>query len=418
MFRNALLLHTKAEKRLAMKNKKIKIVSIILILLFVASAISANEVSAVWTRLFRRAVSLSQKSNIMSNIIEQHNRDMIPVLIEALEEQVGSLENSGNVTARLETAEYTKMIVKELGRLKANEASPYIWQIVQSADEPFLKGEAIIALGKTGARQYTNELNLLLRNLNFNLGDIQDQRENEILAFSLVIALERLKQPTSYSPLFFASTGWYSSRSGVREKAGESMLNIIDDPTEQLMQVMKDSKAYDIKLAALDAGYKSKASDENKAALAVLAIKEGLQASPMNPTEKIQLKSLRVLALNILESVSVKPEEVIPYMNRMLVLYRTDRLFDIDEMVNLFETFGTFSSDASVKAQTEFLAYLTDRKESGRVIDLRISKSSIIAIGNTGNPLGFEQLTNVQYSESWENSVKREAKNALGKLDK
>jgi len=84
----------------------------------------------------------------------------------------------------------------------------------------------------------------------------------------------------------------------------------------------------------------------------------------------------------------------------------------------LFEALGTFSSDDSVKAQTEFLAYLTDRKESGSVIDLRISKSSVIAIGNTGNPLGFEQLTNVQYSDSWENSVKREAKKALSKLNK
>lgn len=401
-----------------MKNRKIKIVTIILIFLFVVSEISANEVSAVWTRLFRRAVTLSQKSNIMSNIVEQHSRDMVPVLMEALEEQVGNLENTGNVTARLETSEYTKMIIKELGRLKANEASPYIWQIVQVVEEPFLKGEGIIALGKVGARQYTNELNLLLRNLNFNLGDIQDQRKNEIIAFSLVIALERLKQPESYSPFFFASTGWYSSRSGIRTKAGEAMLSLLDDPSEQLMQIMKDSKAYDIKLAALDAGFKSKASDENKAALAVLALKEGLQASPMNPTEKIQLKSLRVLALNILESVNTKPEEAISYMNRILNLYRTDRLFDIDEMVNLFEAFGTFPSDESVKAQTEFLAYLTDRKESGRVIDLRISKSSIIAIGNTGNPLGFEQLTNVQYSDSWENSVKREAKNSLDKLNK
>ncbi len=406
----------KVEKRLVMKNRLFRIITIFLVLLFVAASVPANEVSAVWTRLFRRSVSLSQKSNIMASIVEQHNRDMIPVLMEALEEQVGSLEGSGDVTARLQVSDYTKMIIKELGRLKANEAATYIWQIVEAVDDPFLKGEAIIALGKVGARQYTNKLNLLLRNLNFNLGNIQDQRKNEIVAFALVIALERLKQPESYSPLFFASTGWYSSQSGVRAKAGESMLTILDDPTEQLMQIIKDNKEYDIKLAALVAGSKSKAGDANKAALAVLALSEGLQASPMNPTEKIQLKSLRVLALNVLETVSVKPEEAIPYMNKMLIAYRTERLFEIDEMVDLFETFGTFPSDTSVKAQTEFLAYLTDRKESGRVIDLRISKSSIIAIGNTRNPLGFEELTNVQYSDSWENSVKREAKNALSKL--
>ena len=51
--------------------------------------------------------------------------------------------------------------------------------------------EAIIALGKVGARQYSVELNLMLRNLNFNFGEIQDQRGNEIVAFSLVQALAR-----------------------------------------------------------------------------------------------------------------------------------------------------------------------------------------------------------------------------------
>ncbi len=400
-----------------MKNRSILIIAIVLILLFVAAAMPANEVSAVWTRLFRRATTLSQKSNIMVNIVEQHDRNMIPVLMEAIEAQVGEFENSGDVTARLKTTEYTKMVVKELGRLKATEAAPFIWQIVEAVDDPFLKGEAIIALGKVGARQYTVELNLMLRNLNFNFGDIQDQRGNEIVAFSLVQALARLKQPESYSPLFFASTGWYSSRSGVREKAGKAMINILDDPTEQLLKILEESKAYDIKLAALSAGEKSGASDDNKAALAVLALKDGLQSSAKNPTEKALLKSLRVKALNILEILSVKPEEAVKFMERMLVLYRTDRLYDIDEMVDLFETLGTFSSDESVKAQTVFLAYLTDRKESGRVIDLRISKSSIIAIGNTGNPLGFEELTNVQYSDSWESSVKREAKNALDKLN-
>ena len=401
-----------------MKNRALRILAVVLVLFSIAAVLPANEVSAVWTRLFRRATTLSLKSNIMVNIVEQHDRDMIPVLMEALEAQVGELENSGDVTFRLKTIEYTKMVVKELGRLKASEAAPLIWQLVEAVDDPFLKGESIIALGKVGAGQYIVELNMMLRNLNFNFGNIHDQRGNEIVAYSLVQTLSRLKQPESYSSLFFASTGWYSSRSGVRKKAGEAIIKILDDPTEQLMQILAESKAYDIKLTALSAGDKSGASDDNKAAFAVLALKDGLQSSAKNPTEKALLKSLRVKALNMLETLSVKPEEAIPYMERMLTLYRTDRLYDIDEMVDLFETLGTFPGDGSVKAQVAFLAYLTDRKESGRVIDLRISKSSIIAIGNTGNPLGFEELTNVQYSDSWESSVKREAKNALDKLNK
>ena len=98
-----------------MKNRSIRIISIILVLFSIAAVLPANEVSAVWIRLFRRATTLSQKSNIMANIVELHDRDMIPVLMEALEEQVGELENSGNVTDRLKTVDYIKMVVKELG---------------------------------------------------------------------------------------------------------------------------------------------------------------------------------------------------------------------------------------------------------------------------------------------------------------
>ncbi len=401
-----------------MKIRKINFLASVIVLLLLSSLLYGNEVSSVWTRLFRRASSFSQKSSIMLNIIEQNDREMIPVLMEALDEQIGALQNTGDITTRVQTNEYIKMIVKELGQLKAGESAPLIWQIVENSDDPFLKGEAIIALSRVGAGKYVSELNTMLRNFNFNFGDLQDQRNNEIVAYALVVALERLKKAESYSPLFFASTGWYSSKSGVRQKAGEALLTILDDPTGQLEKILIESKAYDVKLAALSAGENSGADDEKKSALAVTALMEGLQNSGVNPVERSQLKSLRVKALNILKNSTSKPEEAVKYLSRMLILYRTDRLFDIDEMVNLFETLGTFSSDASVKAQTEFLAYLTDRRESGGNIDYRISKSSIIAIGNTGNPLGFEELANVQYSDSWENAVKREAKNAIAKLNK
>ncbi len=401
-----------------MRIRKSNFLTAIIILMLFSSVLSASEVSAVWTRLFRRASSFSQKTSIMLNIIEQNDREMIPVLMEALDEQIGALQNPGDITARVQTNEYIKMIVKELGQLKAGESAPLIWQIVENSEDPFLKGESIIALSRVGAGKYVVELNTMLRNLNFNFGDIQDQRDNEIVAYSLVVALERLKKAESYSSLFFASTGWYSSKSGVRQKAGEALLTILDDPTEQLEKILVESKEYDIKLAALSAGEESGAADEKKSALAVTALIEGLQNTGANPVELLQLKSLRVKALNILKNSTSKPENAVKYLKRMLILYRTDRIFDIDEMVNLFETLGTFSSDASVKAQTEFLAYLTDRRESGGNIDYRISKSAIIAIGNTANPLGFEELANVQYSDSWESSVKREAKSAIAKLNR
>jgi len=58
------------------------------------------------------------------------------------------------------------------------------------------------------------------------------------------------------------------------------------------------------------------------------------------------------------------------------------------------------------------------RKESGGTVSFRLSKSVVMAMGNNGNKLCFEELTRVEYSDAWENSIKREAKTALTKIKK
>ncbi len=399
-----------------MKRERLKVLWIVFIALFLTVSLSANEVSAVWTRLYNRATSLSQKYNIMVNIVEQHNRDMIPVLEKALGEQVSNLRNIGDTTSRMENTRFTKLVVKELGRLKDHEAASLLWEVTDNVDDPFLKGEAIIALGRVGAREYVGKMNLMLRNLNMNFGNIQDQRNNEIVAYALVMALERLKSPDSYTPLFFAAHGWYSGLSGVKEKAQNALLSIVDDPTEQLTGIITGTKEYDLKISALIAGEQSRASDKNKAALAVIALDQGLVHSPQSVIEKTQLKSLRIEALKVLENGADKPESAVPLMNSILVGYQTERLFEEDEMIQLLETFGTYHSDASARSLVAFLSYLTDRKESGGSVSVRISKGLIIAMGNNGNKLCFEELTRVQYSDAWENAIIREAKNALSKI--
>ncbi len=401
-----------------MKRRKFALLWAVVIAVVLVAPLSANEVSAVWTRLYKKATSLSQKYNIMENIVEQHSRDMIPVLEQALQEQVANFQNTGDTTAQMEKTKFTKLVVKELGRLNDHDAADLLWAVVENAKDPFLKGEAVIALGRVGARKYVNKMNLMLRNLNLNFGSIQDQRKNEIVAYALVMALERLKQPESYTPLFFAAHGWYSRQSGVKEKAAAALDTVAADPTKQLNKIILDTSAYDLKLAALMAGEHSKASAESKASLAVTALDQGLSHSPQNVTEKTQLKTLRIEALRILETGTAKPESAVPLMKSILVGYQTERLFDEDEMLQLLETLGTYKSDSSAQIMADFLSYLTDRKESGGRVPFRISKALVMAMGSNGNKLCFEELTRASYSDAWENSIKREAKKALSKLKK
>ncbi|WP_020611552.1 hypothetical protein [Sediminispirochaeta bajacaliforniensis] len=391
-----------------------------LAVLFVLSAVlplSANEVTAVWGRLYGRASTVDHKLAIMQSIVEQHDRDMIPVLTSALDEQVRNLSNQRSATEETQAYELIKMIVKELGRLKASQAATYTWEVVEAVDDPFLKGEAVIALGKMGARQYAGQMATMLRNLNFNYDELENQRANEVFAYALVLALERLKAEEGYEPIFFASMGWYSSLSGVKERAKQALAVIVEDPTQQLHSIMENNERYSVKTAALDAGLASQAPDEAKASLATFALQEGLRYTAKDGIEKRELKSLRLSALRAIGTLQTKDPAAAEPMESMLIGYQTNRIFEEDTMLTLLDAMGGFQDDEVAKALASFLSYQTERRQYGASDSLRIAKATIQALGSTGSSAGFEALTMVTVSEFWEGSVRREAKAALQKLN-
>jgi hypothetical protein len=401
-----------------MNNPKIRRSAAAVVLLFsVLFSAGANEVSAVWIRLYGQADTLDYKLQIMKSIIEQHDRDMIPVLSDALDEQVRNLKNLTSTTEKAKATELTKMVVKELGRLKAVEAASYVWEVVEAVDDPFLKGESLIAIGKMGAKQYAGPMAMMLRNINFNYGSLMEQRENEIIAYALIIALERLKDEAAYEPLFFAASGWYSSKSGVKERASEALAVLVQDPTPQLTAIMEQSDRYAVKEAALQAGLRSGADDQSKASLASFALAEGLRYTPKDGIEKRELKSLRLYALSAMKRLQNKNLDVLESMESMILGYQTGRLFEEDEMLMLIETMGTFDDDESARILSSFLMYQTERREGRASDSLRIAKATVQALGDIGSPVGFEALTMVTIASFWEGSVQREAKAALEKLN-
>lgn len=377
----------------------------------------ANEVAAIWTRLYERARTLDQKQQIMMNIVEQNSRDMIPVLTEALNEEVRTFRNTANVTAKSQKNALMKMIVKELGRLKAREAAPIVWETVETVEEPLLKGEAIIAIGSMGGRQYAEEMAMMLRNINFNYDEIENQRENEIIAYSLVMALGRLKTEVGYAPVFFAAQGWYSGQSRVKELAKKVLQQMVDDPTEQLLTILRDNDEYELKLAALRAAEESTAPETGKAQVAAAALNEGLRYSPKNQAEKRQLKTIRLNALRMLKKYP-QPESdtLMNNMTQMLRLYRVDRVFEEDEMITLLEAMGTYTGEEVARSLADLLAYYNERREFTAPDSYRIVRSLIQAIGDIGHIAGLEELTIITISEYWEGSIQRQAQAAIEQI--
>jgi hypothetical protein len=400
-----------------MQRIKLKILMLLLLVIVGSQFAVANEVAAVWIRLYERAQTLSQKQHIMMNIVEQHSRDVIPVLTDALDEEVRTFRNTANVTEAGRKIELMKMVVQELGRLKAREAMPVVWETVQVVEDPILKAEAIMALGSMGAREYAEDMAMMLRNINFNYDDIQNQRENEIIAYALVTALGRLGEEVGYEPVFFASQGWYSGQSQVKQRAEKVLQQIVDDPSDQLLQILRTNDDFELKLAALQAAEKSDAPEIAKAEVAAAAIDEGLTYSPKNKNEGRELKTIRLNALEMLKKYpQPQNERLIENLSTMLQMYRTNRVFDEDEVLTLLEALGTFTGEAVARPLSDLLGYYNKRREVAPPDSYRIVRALIQAMGNVGHLSGIEELTIVTISDSWENSIQREAHAAINKI--
>lgn len=383
-----------------------------LLAFFITVTVSSNEVSAVWTRLYRRARTIEHKYSIMMNIVEQDNREFTPLLTEALDEL---FRTRGNVTSLLEARrfdELMRVIVKELGELKTRDSADLVFRLMRATEDPLLKAEALVTLGKLRAVDYLGEIVLILRNLNFNFIPGEGDRANEIIAYGAIIALEKMKEPEGFEQLFFASMGWYSPGSQVRKRAKLAMVTIVDDPSDLLIGIMSRESSFAIKLAVLEAEDRSTASDEGKLRVAKLALSEGLVHKTSDAVENRFLSRLRLFSCEMMRDYKFDDDEAVELLEE--VFYKD---FEINEVLTALEALGSNSGDVSATALAKILKFQNDRQSHGLTAeDYRVVKGTIHALGNTKNPIGFEELTRVEYSD-WVGEVIREAKAALEMLN-
>ncbi len=390
------------------------VLSAVIFFLIVCS-LSAGEVATVWSRLYKRAQSLSQKYEIMLTIVEQHDRDTAPVLMDALSELVLGERNLVDQNERSLNAELERIIIRELGNLKASESASTVMTIVKDTKDNFLRGEALVALGKMGAREYSGDIAMILRNLNSGITKIQNKQEEETVVKGCVSALERMKSPVGFEPVFFASVGRYARE--IRLLAQEALVHIIEDPSAMLVEIVEKDGSLEVKYQALLAGKRSKAGPEGKNSVALAALKASLLADEKSQADKNVLKQMRIDALGLMRDTGIQSDDNVVYMEQMISNWRKYRLYSEDEMLAILDSLGAQRGDLSAGTLAAFLKYQTEQRESGRTPEsLRIVKATISAMARTGNPKNIEELTVVTYAPSWEADVKREAKKALDAL--
>lgn len=269
------------------------------LLIAVATPTFADDATRIYGRLLAEADTVQQKYSVALTIASKNDPDAAPYVADALD-WVLAARSTIKRGPEAETYErLTRVLLKSLGDWHYTNAAASVMRTVDDSPDALTKAEALIALGSMRAVEYAERISLMLRDLNNQ--PTTDSDFGEKVAYGCVLALERMRSPVGFAPLFFASEGWYSRR--VREQAERSLTLVLDDPSDAISSLLSvETPPRMVKV--LDLELRSKAPAEAKTKVAALALSRGVIVSPRNRTEQNQLAELRSKAMNALASTA------------------------------------------------------------------------------------------------------------------
>lgn len=392
--------------------KKVKLVLLLSVL--VASSAFSNDQAEVWTRMYRRAFTPDLKYSVMLSISELNDRAMIPLLEEILSEDIiAGFNNKKSITEQKQVNKITKLVVKELGELKATTSAPLVYDIVKLTDDPLLKADAIVALGNMRADKYLDDIAFILKNKNMRpLEGSSDAEAEAKVAYSCVAALDRFKAIEGYSPVFFASVGWYDQR--VRFFADKVLKTIVENPVESLIPIIINGSTKD-KEKALKEVATCKAPREDKNRAAREALNQGFVNLPENLNDGLTLTAIRKDAIKVLYANKSKDVEDVH-----LLAQSVTKGYDFEEKVYGIRTLAVNNTDEAIEALSKVLGDFNQRNVDGIGITYEeedIVREIIDALGTSGKQSALAVLTEVQFS-GYTNAIIRKAKEAISELNK
>ncbi|MBN2811996.1 MAG: hypothetical protein JXP39_08885 [Spirochaetales bacterium] len=376
-----------------------------LMFLLVVCAVSAlplfalNEDVVVWENMYRIAETDEQRLEVVRKITEFKDSEFTPVLVEALENLAAAKIESGNAKEQYARNQLARILVGELGNLKALEADSLVYRVYTEVEEPVLKSEAAFSLGKMQAVDFAGYLASDL--ISINLSPVPSIAKNqEIIAAGLVRSLASMRVAEGYEAVFLASIGWYSAASPVKTAARAAVVEMVDDPSDSLLKILDTHPDTEVKQAALETCLASKAPVDKKAAVAARALRLGIDRLPPDLAGKAALSRLRLAAMAALAKLQDKNPENAAVL---IEVVKADKKDDgsLNETLNAYAALGVNGSDPAAKFIAENLARFNEmQKVRGNTArDKILVKQLVQSAGATKNPLVKPALQQVGYVE-------------------
>ena len=392
-----------------MKHIKIALLLGSLTLSVVPAALVAQDLD-FYTQQFDSMDTLQDQFGIVRSVAEEDSGagEFYAHALDRLLSEYPNISASA-ITERKTADDMAKLLCQKLGETEYTEAGLNLWRVVESFFDPLVKVEALRALGKVQATDLLPQVVQLLTDI--NNAPSEDRLNQEQVAFGAVESLESYKDSSGYLPVFFAATGWYSDR--VKQRARQALPNIMDNPTDPLVSVIKSSSYNNsVKYAALEVLEASDVTAQQKASGAVASLTEVWRVSTSQVGQRSILTSNRKLALSMIRRYGTEDTNVYPLLERC---YREGA--DEEEQIAALAALSALATDDSARRLSAFLADMNERLRRGTLTreDERMVRVIIPALGNTGRPLARVALRSV-LNLDWTGAVQRLAQDALKKI--
>jgi len=390
---------------------QLRLTMFFLICLISCAGLWASEVTAVWEQTYHQATSDDQRYAIMLKIKELKDKDFAPLIAESLLKLNSSKIEAGDPSAVKIKLALATLMVQQLGDLRSLENADLVFDIYRNSKDPFLRGESALALGKMHATSAVEKMARDLADINL-APDLEKNRLQETLAYGLVQGLELMHAPEGFQPVFFASIGWYSGPSKVKETAAAALQTMIPDPSAQLKLILANETLLDRKLSVLNVTDQSNAPADAKMDIARVGLYQGLDVVTSDATSKRILSAIRMKSVKILVDNKDTAPATVPLYQRVV-----DLAFNVDELLTVYTALAKNGSPDAVAFLIKKMGDYNDRQKSklNTDDDRRVIRQIIQSIGITKSPLAKQVLTDGLYDDH-DGQVVRDIKLVLSQL--
>ncbi|MDR0644210.1 MAG: hypothetical protein LBG05_04745 [Treponema sp.] len=377
----------------------------------VASILFADGDADFYANQFNTAGTVVEQLAVVESAIEQ-NTDANAFYASALNRLLAEYPSIKTIQEFSAADTLAQTLVKVLGEAKYTDAALDVWRTVTVFSNSIVKAECLISLGAMQAVDFLPQVVQTLKDVNTR-GPV-NRLSGERIAYGAIVSLANYNDPSGYLPVFFAANGWYSSR--VRKLASDTLPQLQDDPTDQLITAITDpAYTYEQKLLALQTLEKSSTSDANKAKAASTALAQGWRGSSPNQHIQRYIVLVRKLAISMIAQYGAPDEniaETLGYLNRS---YRYGA--DEEEQFITIDAAAKIANDDAVKNLGTYITDINERhaRKVFNKMDERRIRALIIGAGNTHNQNAKPYLQSV-LGIDWTKPILKLAKQKMDEL--